>query len=687
MSEVSQELFERWKGANQVGAAEPTMRVTVTRGLIDKHYAPFEFIGGGTEDFCEIVGGNNREPWQGFWRATGEPKELPNILAVKWLRNLQQKGSCSATIEVENIIYKAIVGVGGTYHAILRGYLSPWLGMKIIGRAQLPSWEENEWYEVLDNGYRIDVYEGYGDQQTRTFSGLIEEADLEDQPDRIIITARDFGILLTDQRIVGSNKPPEVRAPLFVWDRERALGVQAVGGSPVASSTAAGRRVGSVVEPHNTTDWVSTGHETGAHTEYVEIDIPPGYYENLYTVTPYDGQALYISIYAGAGSEWNGAAEEGWLGAGEVPNGSGIPFTNRWGSSTATGATRSLGGELQAAAGTKLRISLANLPYRSEWGDHRAGLTRLAAFLLGGDKAHPAAGDPNKKYKGYLLVDDASDVAKAVFMWMGFHEWEVEKIGASFEKPVTFGLGEFFIQMLEFLEKQANFLYYMQSPSSSSESIGVPCFVENTACSPAPRDMIEVTDKDLLESIKAKLDLSNLPFSIRYRGNVTPTGSVIEEGEGGGIKRFSALYFPPWAGAGPDETEPGRNAGVRRQELTIDQSLLSDEECMAAAILAAQQYALEAYTAEIQISGYPGLELNEQISVVDKTTGINSRMWVSSIQSEHMAGAEGKWKMTVEGALLDNEDMQQLAKDLTFWTDLVQDLRGAKDSLVGELIY
>lgn len=685
--DISSTFYERWKSANHVGGAKPSLRVTVTRGLIDKTYQPFEFLGGGSEDFAMIVGGNNREPWQGFWRATGEPKEVPNVYAAKWQQGFAQQGSRSATVEVENIIYKAIVGVGGTYHAIMRGYLSPWLGMQLIARAHIPNWVENEWFEVLDNGYKLDIFEGYGDEMVRTFSGLIEDADLETQPDRITITARDFGILFTDQRMMGWNKPPECRAPVQIADRRTTLGVKPVGSGPLASSAAGGRPVSSIVKPGNRSDWVSAGHTSAAGVEWVEMSIPAGFYEDFYTVLPYKGQAIYVSVFAKPGSIWNGEAVEGWIdgGKGNVPEDEGEhPFTNAWGGTSTSGATRSLGGDLQAAAGTIVRLSLRALPYRSEWGDHRAGVTRFALFRFGSDSKHPAAGSPETHAKGWVLIDDLSDIAKEIFLWAGFHEWEVEDLGVSLHNPMAWAMDKFLADVLTDIQAQANWLAYVESPSADEESIGVPCFVHNRANDPPQLGMLEVRDSDLLESMKTKIDLSNLPYVIRLRGNVDEKNGITFDGDL--VKRYNGTYFPPWSGAGPIETESGRTAGVRRHALVIDPNLNSDEECIFSAILTGIQYALEAYTGECQISGYP-LELNQQISVVDKTSGVNSRLWTSSIQSEHTTGPAGEWKMTVGGALIDNIDMQQLNLDLETWREIAHGLANAKDELIGNLTF
>jgi hypothetical protein len=663
MGTPSPTLTARWRSKQHVGPAKPTAKVTLTRGIIDKTYQEFEFLGGGTEQFMTIVNGDNAFPWQGFWRPTGDPIELPNLLSIVWDQALSEKGARSCVIEAENVIYKQVAGVGGAFHRILRGFLSPTLGARLTGRSVLAGVSENEWSEILNNGYKVDVYEGYGDQQTHTFSGLIDTAELETQPDRVTLNCRSFWMLLTDERVMSANKPQEIVAPLTIADREATLGVKPVGRAIARSSEAPGRGYGNVTKVDNKLAWVSAGHETSEGVEWLEMEIPPGYYENLYLRLPYKGQGVYISVFAAAESVWNGEVIEvsKWIdaGKGEID---GVPFTNHWGGSKATAARFALGGPLTAAKGTKIRVSFDKLPFRSEWGDHRAGCTRMAAFLFGKDALHPLNGDPGQNANHWVLIDDLADIAKAVFMWAGYHEWEVEELGWSLVYPMSWPMSKFFIDVIDDILAQANWVCFEESPSSQSESLGVPCFVHNKATDGPPANMLELTDADMLESVQPRFDLSNLPWRICYRGNVDKSGKSFDEEL---IRRFRATYWPPWSGAGPDITEEGRVGGVRRLDETVDENLTSEDQCLFAAMLAAQQYALEAFTVQLQIAGYPGIELNQQISVVSDVTGINSRVWVNQIHSEHTFGKKAEWKMTVSGALLDTEDLDTIAKDLT----------------------
>jgi hypothetical protein len=64
-----------------------------------------------------------------------------------------------------------------------------------------------------------------------------------------------------------------------------------------------------------------------------------------------------------------------------------------------------------------------------------------------------------------------------------------------------------------------------------------------------------------------------------------------------------------------------------------------------------------------QVAGLPAFDLNDQVSVIDEGTGVNSRCWVASIQSNHTLGPNGSWHMTIGGSLIDVEDTILIARD------------------------
>lgn len=83
------------------------------------------------------------------------------------------------------------------------------------------------------------------------------------------------------------------------------------------------------------------------------------------------------------------------------------------------------------------------------------------------------------------------------------------------------------------------------------------------------------------------------------------------------------------------------------------------------AVMIAAQMALAAATGTIQIPGFPKLELDEQISVVDQGTSINTRLWIATRSSEFTVDSEQgvTWQTTLEGSLIDTSDILGLAGD------------------------
>jgi hypothetical protein len=112
---------------------------------------------------------------------------------------------------------------------------------------------------------------------------------------------------------------------------------------------------------------------------------------------------------------------------------------------------------------------------------------------------------------------------------------------------------------------------------------------------------------------------------------------------------------------------------------SVQAQLNSDEECLMACLLAAIDYAINMATVQFQIPGVAPLNLNDQIAVVDEAAAINSRVWITAIESEHVTGGgeqPGHWRMTVSGALMDTEDMQLIKQDYATAYTLAQAVRG-----------
>lgn len=717
MGSVPPLLQQRWRSRNLGGQAKHQLIVRVRRGYINRLYQPMHLLDG-TRPWLPIIWkGLNMNPWQGQWTLEGDWVTLTEIESAKWTRSTQSdNGSSTLTVVMDNVAFQDTAGVAGLYHTIERGYFSPQKGIKVNSRPSM--WATNEWADVLNGGYQIELWEGYGPDGdasvtplavpgldgtcvppdaaiSRTAVGLIDGLDIDSHPDTMTVTVRDFGALLTDQRLIYNNKAPEIRSPVIFADRRTVLGEKPAGYGARASGTRTGYQPTAVLPSSDSGGgWVSDPQGSSTDLPYIEIKLPGGAYDTFYLAAEAAGQSCYVAVNAVGGCRWNGGViADGWIDDGEPGNlvpGTAVPFVN-YIKTVATGGKRfGFGGELQCSEGTVLRIYLTNLgkfiydangdiTVTNEWV---ASVFRLWAYRYGKTANAPvpvATGlGSDVKAQGWVLIDDVADIIRMVLTWAGFHEWDVDDFGWSLAQPFNFGQDQFFMDVITSVMNQGNFMFYMESPSDDDMSIGVPCFKTQQAVTLQPKVVTSVRDTDLLEALKVTWDLSNLPYSIRIRGAINKNGVTFGQDLS---KRYMGTYFPPWSGIDYIKISPTRKgrhmdhserlAGLRRnyvqtQGQVISLSLNSDAECNMAAVLTAIQYALAEVTGQLQISGLPGLELNKAIVVVDEASGTNSRVWIDSIESDHNMGENGSWHMTIAGSLLDTEDLSLISEDWAY---------------------
>lgn len=499
MTEVSAALTARWRSRKHVGAARPTLRVEIQRGRMKRRHAPFVKLDGSRPRMGYVVGDKwNGQPWHAYWDPSGPWITVPNVASVEWDTQLNNGVAepTQATISADNIVTTEIAGDLGDYRRLDRGALAPLRGFRARGRPRDPDALRNDWYNRLNSGFKVRVWEGYGDAQEPTFVGLIDDYQGGDVPDQATIVCRNFGQLLTDQRFFGWSKIREVRPPITFADRQRA-------------------------------------------------------------------------------------------------------------------------------------------------------------------EAKP------KGTKGWILVNDASDVIKWLLMWCGFREWVVAPTGVRLKDPVTFHQSNYLVDPIAKLIEQVNFVFYIDQPTDRPGSIGVPHFVPNAATNPPSPRIQQVTDNDLLAGLQTRFSKEDLAYIIRVRGKMSKGGVRLGEER---VRRIRATYRPPWSsyhGQLDEDWETGlsRLSGVMKRLVHVDNSLQTERECKMMCVLIAVQQALAAYTGTIIVPGYPGFSLNEQASVVDTPGGINTRLWISRLSSSHTTGENAEWKTTVEGAMIDTPDLSMVMGD------------------------
>lgn len=349
----------------------------------------------------------------------------------------------------------------------------------------------------------------------------------------------------------------------------------------------------------------------------------------------------------------------------------------------------------QDATSAKGKLHLLMERYKSLWmtdAHHRpgyyAGVSLLRVYRV--SQTDPAVdvgqfdmGGAPVNAEHWVLVDDASDVIVQLCIWLGFKEWDIDRYGWSLSHAMQWGMDKFFIDVVNDMLGQGNYVFYMGPPTDDDRSIGVPCFKQQLAVANPAADIIQVDDRLLTEAAEMKWDLSSLPGEMVYRGDPVPTDGSQGTGqtyENDLVDTYMATYVPPWAGAdnwtpldGSDPMTvdpPNRIAGVMRHfvqtvGVNVVIGLTSNEECLFACLLAAVQYALGMATGQVQVPGVPAPQLNDQISVVDEGSGINSRLWITTIDSEHTGGQNGTWKMVIGGSYIDHSDMVLVLDD--YW--------------------
>jgi hypothetical protein len=663
-------LDSTWRSGQHVGARRPVQHVRLRRGVMDKVYGPFRHLDGSKPAPFGFIqdGKHNAEPWHGQWRWT-EPdwRDLPNVQSVEISQSFSDGGGLTATITVENVVAKAWAGLVGTYHSIERGYLSPLLGFAVAQRIALRrdwSSKANEWLNVLNGGYMIHVEQGYGADVTPAFRGLIDSTDIDVNPDTVTITCRDFNQFTTDQRIFGWNKAREILPPVIFADRLKADNTKPVSSHARASSARTGYPPSAVLKPGTKRYWMSDGTDDPAHYEYIEVDLPAGRYTSYWLYVWGQGAAMDVALKV-TGATVNGApVPDGWVDRGKGNIGGGTtPAIQRYKRVSHGAMERQLGFEVVAQKAT-LRIYFHNLPYWPVTKDRRIGVARLAGYLR---KRKAEA-----KQKHWILTDDSSDVVKWCLMWAGFHEWEVENSGVRLAKNLVFHQGDFLSQPIKFLTDQGQFVYFMKPPTTHPDSIGVPVFRYSTVLEPK-RPVAQVTDGDILTDAQPKWSKESLSYIIRCRGKATrqyqPGGVPLGEDR---TKRIQGVYLPPWSGAhhnvktglydhGPGFTD--RLAGLRRHRVIYDEGVRTQEEALEMCVLAAIQEAMASNTMSIEVPGNPLLTLDEHVSVIDRASGVNSRLWSADIHSTFTDGTQVEWKITLSGALLDTPDMDLLLVD------------------------
>ncbi len=243
---------------------KPSAEVFLTRGAMRRHYHPPFRITNTPEMRRQ---GTNR--WRGDWdekyrflgqfgeegafhivpdthpprRVTGGggkqmpttqqgPIGMPYLKQITVRNGLDQNGIGTSTVTLQNAEWQEVPDDEMLiYHLLREGFFSPYYGGENFGTEM----SDNERFGVDRHGVdlggaaypgaifnsagkqisglilpnrHIDIYQGYGNELQRSFTGLVNSVEISSNPRQITLNCTDFGRVLTDTAFIKQTVPP-----------------------------------------------------------------------------------------------------------------------------------------------------------------------------------------------------------------------------------------------------------------------------------------------------------------------------------------------------------------------------------------------------------------------------------------------------------------------------------------------
>lgn len=264
------------------------------------------------------------------------------------------------------------------------------------------------------------------------------------------------------------------------------------------------------------------------------------------------------------------------------------------------------------------------------------------------------ANQPNR----WIGVDDVSDVVRVVLRWAGYTEWEVEDTGISLPgSGLAFNRATYLIDVIKKAMEATGFIFFIADPTNG-DSNGVPTFRRSAATLREPAGIsADVKDTDLITGLQVKTTEAPRAYIIRVRGREDADDGVYLGGDK--TRRIMTVYRPPW-------TLTNMAGGVIKHVVLTNNALKNEVMTQAGCFLVAIAEALEAATAVAEIPANINIELDDQVGLLDTSTSVNSRLWITGIQESMTAAANDKmiWQMTLTGSLIDNHWLDLLLNEI-----------------------
>lgn len=673
MAQVSDIFRARWRSREHVGEARPVMRVYVRKGAFRRAYRTWP----SNDEFTKIriPEETNSHAWYAVWQGSGPPlggddgpfetwTEIPNVLSFETQQSFENNGITSGTLTIEDVWMESLPSsspMAAIYHGVSRGYFSPLRGFAAPGFPQQMT--RTDWFDFLFRNAQLRVDQGYGeDELVTTFTGLIDDIDMGAAPDRIIVSARDFGQQLVDCRIFGYNKSKHLHDPVIFVDRLQADDKKKTGAAYGASSVSSGHPVRFVADGERDSFWESDHHHNDSVTEYVDVKLPAGRYDSVY-VHADDGETLFIGLLPKAGSRLDGdLLPAGWVdgGLGEVPGGNGgWHYIKKVGDATDKPHQYTLNGLYTLKEDSILRLGVRNLSTVGHSGGSAVYAARVREL-----QGYKRTLSREAKRDKWITVDDPADVVRVLLRWAGFQNWQVEDVGARMKDRLVVNRGDFYVDPIQKLATATGFQFFMGDPvhtafdPAEDQVINVPIFRESAVLRDTNgtdeqgdfKPVRSVTERDCLTGVKVKLSDEPLAYIIRVRGAITKKEDGGKKLGGDSSTRVMFVYKPPW-------TTDQRMAGQIKHFVKTYSNLKTTADCEIGCYIVALAMALQSATAVAEVPGNPEFTLDDQVYLVDSGTGIQTRMYVATKQTSFTLGKSTKWTTTLGGALIDTPDV------------------------------
>ena len=666
MRTIDGDTAAAWQSGDYVGANKPMQRATIAH--LQNLIVPVTHVDPNTgltvEDVYSSV----------LFGQYDQPVELPNIKSITWTKGVDMDASTMTMV----LYNQAALPLGDQPQLNndfeLAGFYTPSRGTG--GGATRWGYATNPWQGRIVPDEIMRTYEGYGynpsvgpEEDPRMYpTGVWRIDDVDFNTDMTItITARGIESVLIDQILM----PPIVpfsQHPLIYTGYHLVANADAESGAVTwvnpTYSTDSGRPYvgqGGTVYGHHGSDafdnndatyWLSIGNarpDQGYSFEYVEGSWPN---EDCSAVKvkvwggPY---TMYVSVFSAG--KWQGASTIPYdpHNPASAPNGSNIPFV----------VSVNIGSETELVVNfakpypktTKVRVTFTNL-YNSRIGVYpfRAGVRHFQASVS--SVTMVSGGTHTEGNYG-----DFTDIVKKLLAWGGFYwprdsalavQTETDGTVVLKEAPsddVVLGKGRVWG---DFLESGTYSAGRLPDGTSVAVSIGIDVWEKKPI-----HDGITYV-RDLLGFVFFIDDTGGAVFrmaNIWALGNwvgdtavdVGRTSAIIDVDETQVITKLDAklssravresVFIGNIAGKfGAISTGFNPNpTGLRRVGGWTDQAFASDEECQVMADLTTLRMYFQYRTDQVEIAGYPGIQIDDQVRLWERTSNETFVHYVSAI--------------------------------------------------------